>query len=240
MNPHYLYAAIDAGCLVVPLLASFHPAIRFYREWRYFLPAAIVVAALFIIWDIIFTVSGIWSFNPRYISGIYFFSLPAEEIAFFVCIPYACQFTYYCFQKFLSTPFSDIAATRIALALSAALAFVGLYHITHVYTSVTFLLLSVLLFVTARRGAELKYFFMAFVANLLPFFVSNGLLTGSWIAEPIVYYNNSFNLGLRVGTIPVEDFFYGMLFQWANVLGYNYLKTRKSMHPKNVQNVWVK
>ena len=226
MNSHYLYAAIDVGCLAVPFIASFHPSVPFYREWRYFFPVALIVGALFVIWDIFFTVSGIWSFNPRYISGIKFFKLPIEEVAFFICIPYACQFTYYCFSKLLRSPLSNAAATNIAYTIAGILMASGLYHVILFYTSVTFLLLAALLYFTAGNGIELKYFFLAFMANLLPFFISNGLLTGSWIAEPVVVYNQNYNLGIRVGTIPIEDFFYGMLFQWANVRGYNYLKGR--------------
>ena len=227
MNHHLLYAAIDIGCLIVPLLASFHPAIGFYREWRYFIPVSLNVAVLFIGWDILFTHLGVWSFNPDYISGYYFCTLPIEEIAFFICIPYACNFTYYCFRKFVPTPFTQAEATKLAYLLSAILAAVGLYHVTIIYTSVTFLLLAALLFFTARHGELLKYFFVAYAVNLMPFFISNGLLTGSWITQPIVLYNSSYNLGIRIGTIPLEDFFYGMLFQWANVWGFYFIKKQK-------------
>src|SRR4029078_2752814 len=89
-----LYLLVDLFTLIIPLLFSFHPKIEFYKSWRYFFPANIIVAAMFITWDIFFTSEGIWSFNPDYITGIYFFNQPMEEILFFICIPFSCVFTY--------------------------------------------------------------------------------------------------------------------------------------------------
>jgi lycopene cyclase domain-containing protein len=38
----------------------------------------------------------------------------------------------------------------------------------------------------------------------------NGFLTGSWIHEQVVWYNNAENLGLRIGTVPIEDSIYAL------------------------------
>jgi lycopene cyclase domain-containing protein len=61
---------------------------------------------------------------------------------------------------------------------------------------------------------------------LVPFFVVNGILTGSWIENQIVWYNNAENLGIRFGTIPVEDSVYAYSMILMNLLLFEYFSTK--------------
>ena len=65
-----------------------------------------------------------------------------------------------------------------------------------------------------------------YFVTLIPFFIVNGLLTGSFIPEEVVYYNDAENLGIRLGTIPIEDAVYGLLMLLMNVTWYEYFKSR--------------
>jgi lycopene cyclase domain-containing protein len=69
-------------------------------------------------------------------------------------------------------------------------------------------------------------FYLAYAVILIPFFIVNGILTGSFIEQEVVWYNNEENLGVRIGTVPVEDIFYGMLLILMNVVIYEWLQEK--------------
>ena len=59
---------------------------------------------------------------------------------------------------------------------------------------------------------------------LVPFFIINGILTGTGIADEIVWYNNSENMGVRFLTIPIEDITYAFTLILSNLFIVDYIE----------------
>jgi lycopene cyclase domain-containing protein len=226
---HYLYLSVDLLSLLFPFIFSFYPKAPYYKKWKFLFPAIALPGIIFIVWDICFTGMGVWGFNPKYLTGIYFFNLPLEEVLFFVCIPYSCIFTYEAVIYFSKRKIlSDRLTEFIADALIFGLMIFGALHHEQWYTSVTFFSTAVFMILLRRvwKVEFLNNFFFSYIFILIPFFIVNGILTGTGLEEPVVWYNNSENIGIRMGTIPVEDTFYGMLLLLMNVTVFEYLQNR--------------
>ena len=226
----FLYLLVDFFTVIIPLLFSFHPKINFYKTWKAFFAANMIVAFLFIIWDSIFTHLDVWNFNSGYIIGIYFFKLPIEEILFFVCIPFSCVFTYYCLDKFYNLSWKPEVENIFCILFSFILLIAGFIFFDKLYTSATFLS-TAFICLLLKFGFKINWFGKAisvYAILLVPFLIVNGILTGTGIEEPVVSYNNAENLGIRIGTIPVEDIFFGLELILLNLLFYLHLLKKTS------------
>lgn len=226
----YTYFYIDLFTILVPLLASFHPRLQFYRQWSAFWPANLLSGLLFLVWDAWFTRAGVWGFNEKYVYGWYVYNLPVEEVLFFICIPYACIFSYYCLQllwlkETAYRHFSNILSGCLVLLLAITIV---RYH-EKAYPAVTALLL--LAFVVynnfLKKQPWMGALYITYGIMLMPFLIVNGLLTGSWIAEPVVWYNTGEILNIRILTIPIEDIFYGLLMVGINTMTYEFVEKRQ-------------
>jgi lycopene cyclase domain-containing protein len=227
-----LYLLIDLFTVIIPFLFSFHPKIKFYKEWKWFIPANILSAAVFIIWDIFFTKTGVWGFNKDYVTGIFFYNLPVEEILFFICVPYACVFTYFCINKFYKLTWQPRPENVFIITLSFLLFTTGVYFYKKIYTSTTFISLSLLMVFIKyilKKNWLIKLL-SVYIFLFIPFLIVNGILTGTGLQEPVVWYNNIETLGVRILTIPVEDIFYGLELIVLNVFFYNLFRSTSRVH----------
>lgn len=216
--------------VIFPFLLSFDRKVAFYRLWKYVFPAILITALLFILWDILYTFLGVWSFNQQHLSGIYFLNLPVEEVLFFIAIPYAALFTYEVLLVYFPRDYLGKYARFISLVLLILLIPTGVIFYDRLYTSANLILSSLLImfFQFVLKVSWMGRFYFAYGIILVPFILVNGILTGSWIDGEIVSYNNAENLGLRILTIPAEDIFYGMSLILLNIGFFEYFRKNKN------------
>jgi len=224
----WLYVFINLGAISIPFLAGFDRRLRFDKQWKFLFPAMLLTMAVFIPWDMLKTDLAVWGFNPRYLLGFYIGNLPVEEWMFFIAIPYACLFTYHSLNYLVKKDYLAKYAYRITLVLAILLLIIGLLNTGRLYTSVTFISTGVFLLFHrfVIKGEYMGRFYLMYSVTLIPFFIVNGLLTGSFIPEEVVFYDDTQNLGVRLGTIPVEDMVYGLLMLLMNITWFEYFRNK--------------
>ena len=125
--------------------------------------------------------------------------------------------------------FSGSITRYIVIGLVAFLVVLSILNLEKFYTFSSFALASIVMVFSYIRSPKLLCsFFASFIFILIPFFIINGLLTGSSIPNEIVWYNNSHNLGIRLGTIPFEDIFYGFSLLFLPLYINNELKIKNN------------
>lgn len=234
---------VNLGCISVPFIFSFHPKLQFFKSWKALLVGTATMMAIFIPWDIYFTANNIWGFNEKYVTGEFWFGLPVEEWLFFFCIPYACVFTYSCMKIFLSENFHSKWLNILSGVTCITFIAVALFNTGKWYTFTAHILSGLFLayHLFVLKSKYLSLFMLTFLIILLPFIVSNGILTGVefWkydfinldpegVRKKIVAYNNSHNLGIRIFSMPVDDIAYGMFMLLLTTTIYEKVNSRKS------------
>lgn len=223
---NFTYLILMIASISVPLVQSFDKRKRYAEKIKYILPAILITAAFFLIWDINFTETKIWTFNTEYTLGITIKGLPIEEWLFFLVVPYCCVFIY----EIVKVDLEKYEYANLFLALSLVL-IVGFGLISYLfryqlYTFLAFLLPSVYLAYTVFRNRfkqHITKFYFSYFISLIPFLIVYGLLA----SLPLVEYNPNHILNIRVLNIPVEDFSYFFLMLLMVITIYEFLKERK-------------
>ena len=200
---HYQYLLVLLACLLLTApLEVFGSGV--YRQARRAAAALVPVAVVFVVWDVLAINGGVWSYNPRYMTGWHIGALPVEEMLFFLVIPLCGLLTY--------------------SAVSAILSWVSRRRADHDGQSMTGLgytlpaVAAVLVVIgwelaVLRTGLFRRPAYWISMAIVVFFQV----LVDGWLTKlsaPIVVYNEHHSSGIRFPwDIPVEDF----LFGWAMV-----------------------
>ena len=97
------------------------------------------------------------------------------------------------------------------------------------YTFVTFPIAAIVIYYINKKYPNFTQQFMfTYIIALIPFIIVNGILTGGITPEPIVWYNNEENFGIRFLTIPIEDFIYNLLLLVIPTFTTNFLNEKQT------------
>jgi lycopene cyclase domain-containing protein len=212
------YLLLNFFIIAVPAWYTPDKRTAYYRRLPALGFSIAVVSTCYLLWDILVTARGEWSFNSRYLTGVQMLNIPLEEFLFFITVPYSCLFIYevvlYATKSSkLRLPASVVIAVILTL-IAASLAFYSQGYTAKALASCAFFL--VLAFLFDRPLIESKQYWIWLAICYVPFLIINTVLT----ALPVVEYNGKAIWGLRVGTIPLEDFFYNFAMLSFYVLVY--------------------
>ena len=211
------------------MYSIFEKKFNFIQYFSKVLASITIVAIPFLIWDYLFTKQGVWGFDADYHLPYKFLEMPIEEWLFFFCIPYTCLFTHEVLNYYFPKLKFTVKTTKIfSWSLFFLVLFLLIFYFGRKYSTVNFSVFIVLILYSVKYEINtLRTFLPSFLIILLPFFGVNGILTGSFIEKPIVWYNDNENIGIRIFTIPFEDVFYSFILLFMVVLVFTKLKKTK-------------
>ena len=173
---------------------------------------------------------GDWGFLPKHHLDVLFAGLPLEEILFFYAIPFCCLFSYLVFKNNISIKPLEISA-KIYMVFGFGFLLLSYLFIDKAYTLSVCIFMAAILFILAYKPQQWFFvFLLSFILiSLGPFLLVNGVLTGLLDSvSPPVWYNDSENLGIRLMTIPVEDFFYSFSLLFSCTYIFEFLERKSS------------
>jgi len=224
------YLIINLLIIIFPLVLSFDKKVAYHKNIKAIIVSTIIIGSIYLIWDSIAVSRGDWSFNRRFVTGINIFNLPIEEILFFITVPYSCIFIYEVIRSYFQEKelYLNKQIIIFFIIFFSGLAF---FFNSQYYTFMVFLFTAVFLILALsfyRSILKSRVFWTTIIISYLPFLIINYFLT----SLPVVEYNKKAIWGIRVITIPLEDFLYSysLISFWLIVylITKNYLTARTS------------
>lgn len=216
------YITLDLLILIFPLLLSYKWKFKYYKYYKPLFASIGIVGISYIIWDAIVTYRGDWWFNKEYLIGFEILGLPIEEILFFIVVPYSCIFIYENFAYFIKD--KEIFYNKYFYYLISILFLIsGLIFYYQDYTILSLLSCALFFFVANKFYPSIlksRLFWFYIILSFVAFIVFNYLLTSTII----VFYNPEAIWGIRITTIPLEDFFYNFSMLSFYLMLYLYFK----------------
>lgn len=218
------YLLFDVLVLAGPIVLASLPGRTRWDQQRLGWLALLVGGMPWLAWDL-WVAGDHWDFNPSFVMGPTLLGLPVEEWSFFLVVPFACL---YCWERVAFGPLGEkdprlasaVRAGALLPFLAVAVALCGAPPYTCLALGsagmpfVLDLLSGVRLFHNPRAWA-----WLALVAVLTVLF--NNVLTGL----PIVVYDPTDQLDIRLFTMPVEDLGFGLGHLGVVLLAYEMLQS---------------
>ncbi len=220
------YLLFNMVVIAGPLLFGSFRRFYFLDRVKPVFASILIIALPYILWDVLVTDSH-WMFNERFILGIKIAGLPIEEILFFLTVPFACLFTWEMITRIL--PDVRTNAGLFIQRISFIIPVLGLWLILtgRQYTGLVLIFLALAVSLDKIFGTGLVYqrrFYLYLLTIVVFTLLFNGYLT--W--RPVVQYDEAYQLGFRIFTIPIEDFGYGVSFLFLCTVLYEKFKSKKA------------
>lgn len=202
------YLIFNLVVFIPPFAFGMTKWFSFRRQLIPALLSILLVVPWFVFWDSLVTERH-WWFNSKYIAGIFLFGLPVEEVLFFITVPFACLFTW----EMVLRRTEPLSQRRLIFVypIGLLIGFTGipLWFVSREYTALALFSLAISAAIDyglRTRLLQQPRFWAYLVLAIVFTLIFNGYLT----ARPVVLYDPQYQLNMRIFTIPIEDFIYGL------------------------------
>lgn len=212
----------------LPFVCSFEKKIFFVKYWRGLFVGIAVMMLFFLPWDVWFINGEIWQYNERFLIGGKIANIPIEKILYLIALPYGAGFLYEALNHYRPYTFLKSVQNKITAGLIFICFILAVVYVDRFYTFTVFSFLSLFLIwhLLINKSDFLGKFYFMFILLQIPLFFINGTLTGMFTQEPIIIYDNTQTMALRILTIPVEEVAYDMLMLLIVISMLELLKVR--------------
>lgn len=223
----YTYLLINLAIIIGPLAFTFHRKIKYYTQLLIVAKTTFFVSTTYICLDVFAHKIGFWDYSPLRTTAISIFDLPLGEVLFFITIPYSCLFVWVILKTHTKKVvhnhnylFLFIQVLSLLLIVIGYTFGLGRYYLETLGLIILIVIAYKYNLIVLFRSRQ-YYLFLIF--GFTVFLLFNYLLT----SYPVVVYDDSFSSGIRLATIPLEDFFYNFSLLSTYIIVFEYIASKR-------------
>jgi hypothetical protein len=220
----YTYLILAIFLLLIPFCFTIDSKIFKPAILKSTIVPSVVVTVIFSEAAVFFAIKKIWVFNPIYVLGSYYRSLPVEGYLFIFAFSFAGLGIY----NYLNAKFPKNYFQKYSFALSNLLfgVFIAILFFAHkLWFPLITGVMALVLLVGVEYMNRLRFmyrFYRAYAACLIPFYIVYGLIGNL----PIITYSKVETFDFALAKIPFENHIYMMGMLLLGVYLLEYFKNR--------------